>query len=266
MINHARTLLANLSGGPTGYVDGPGEEFIPSAFKPLAYPGTLQRVRELLLGARPDRLYINYMLRQYLTLLHSTPLEAYVLQLDPRRTYPVPFRDDLDAAFTTTVWSSGPATAANQLFVGGPSDQLANDEEGHCRFTWWLELLGGNTARVQLQQPSGTPEQLVPYSFDNGLSTPLVLPGGPLFVRFNQAASGPWRVTAAARPRRSLVSVLQEARRSLLVQELFGPAGRPAPYDTFYAYWQDHPELPYQLGALLLAWLWRAEAFRVGGG
>lgn len=128
-----------------------------------------------------------------------------------------------------------------------------------------MQLQGGNVARVELLQPAGVIQQLVPYTFEDGISSPIPLTSSPLSVRFHQAAAGPWVIEVNAKPRRSLAEVLREASQSPQAAAIFGAAGRSAPYDKFYAYWRDHPELPYRLGALLLAWLYRAEAVRTGG-
>jgi hypothetical protein len=93
VLNHVRTLLLNMAPGSAVY---PGEEAVPSAFRPLALPTYLQAIRAKLFGTDPDKAMMNYRLRQYMTILHATQLEKYVTALDQRITY-LPFASDLYA-------------------------------------------------------------------------------------------------------------------------------------------------------------------------
>ena len=93
MFNHVRTLLLNRDADSAVF---PGEEAIPADFRPVTPPSYQQVLRAKLFGADPDKAMLNYRLRQYMTLLHATPLGHYVTDLDPRITY-LPFGTDLYA-------------------------------------------------------------------------------------------------------------------------------------------------------------------------
>jgi hypothetical protein len=63
-----------------------GEEFIPE-FTPVALPSYLQIARNILFGATPDKVFLNFRAYELLSLLHSTELEEFVLAADQRITY-----------------------------------------------------------------------------------------------------------------------------------------------------------------------------------
>ena len=86
MINHARTLLLNTAKRRTHYSDI-GYEYVPSNFKPIELPPTLNLVRQILFGASPDNYFLNYRCRELLSYIHSTELAEYIYALDPRVTY-----------------------------------------------------------------------------------------------------------------------------------------------------------------------------------
>ena len=86
MINHVRTLLLNRGRDGTPRTS-PGEEYVPPTFAPRALTTPLRTAFTTLYGGDPDRLMLNYRLRQLTALLHSTELEEYVLAKDPRVTY-----------------------------------------------------------------------------------------------------------------------------------------------------------------------------------
>lgn len=81
MINHARTLLLNLPS-----INSIQEEYIPAEYIPLKLPEELQRIHDFLFDPKSlDEM--EYQTRQYMTILHGTKLEKYVLALDSRITY-----------------------------------------------------------------------------------------------------------------------------------------------------------------------------------
>lgn len=89
MINHARTLLMNLSPRRADYVDGgyDGYEYISPTFKPVTLPPRLLTLRNLLFGTTPDSLFVGLRARELLSYIHQTELAEYVYALDPRVTY-----------------------------------------------------------------------------------------------------------------------------------------------------------------------------------
>jgi hypothetical protein len=89
MINHARTLLMNISPSRADYVDSgyEGYEYIPAAFLPIALPTYLQSIRKVLFGANGDGLFTGMRANELLSYIHDTELAEYVYKLDNRVTY-----------------------------------------------------------------------------------------------------------------------------------------------------------------------------------
>src|SRR5690606_37703460 len=83
MINHVRTLLLGLPGAASPGYQTAGEEFVDPTFQPVALPTYLAAVRRTLFGVDPDRLMLNYRLKQLLEVIHATELAEYVTFLDP---------------------------------------------------------------------------------------------------------------------------------------------------------------------------------------
>src|ERR1700733_15786498 len=94
MINHVRTLLLNTPSAGLPAVGYPGFEFVDPAYAPRTLPTPLQDIYRLLFGDSPDQALLNWRLREYMGILHSSEVSEYVLALDPRITY-LPFNDDL---------------------------------------------------------------------------------------------------------------------------------------------------------------------------
>ena len=94
MLNKVRTLLMNR--GREGHdLRLPGEEYIPADFVRRVQPVWLRRIYARLFGANPDRLFINYRMRQLMQLIHATPLSEFVAADVADLTY-LPFRDELN--------------------------------------------------------------------------------------------------------------------------------------------------------------------------
>jgi hypothetical protein len=104
MINHIRTLLLNRDGDHGYGYDYPGEEFVLPTFRAKTVPTFLKGALRSLFGSNPDRLYLNYRMRQIASLLHSTELEEFVVLPDSRVTYwPMVADNFLDSFGTTAV-------------------------------------------------------------------------------------------------------------------------------------------------------------------
>lgn len=259
MINHARTLLLNVSGTSSGVSSDPGAEFVLPTFRPITLPGYLQRTRNLLFGAQPDAVMLNYRARQYMGLLHSTELVEFVTELDPRITYDVLPRDDLfDRLFTTTVRKLGSTTAVLSLVgdVGSPG------QSGRTYHSWRIDVTSGSTVSVNRQTPPAA-VSIQDYTISEGLSSLIQLTGSGLQARFSEGVGSEWFVESYSRPSQDLGTIAANLRvigEDTLLQ-LFGVGtakGGEEPFTTFYQLWKKHPELPYQLGGLLLAWIYQA--------
>ncbi len=251
MINRVRTLLLNR--GRDGYDhEFPGEEYVEGTFIRKKLSPYLLRFHQAIFGREPDRLFLNFRLRQLMTLIHSTELEDYVTIPDPRITYlPLDSQNLFDEAFQpTAVQTTGsPAT----IYVTG--EHQADESLGLAQQSWKIENLADNELRITRQRPRPSTVELS-YALSHGLSTPVMLPGSALTCRINTAEVGAtWHINVAGRPVRDIGQVIQSAVESLGDEGLQGifPPLPAEPLLTFKNVWTDHPFAPYRQTALLLA-------------
>jgi len=111
MINHARTLLLNVSPQKNQRQDA-GYEYMSAAFWPSTLSPALAAVYKILFGRQPDMYFLNLRARELLTYVHQTELADYVYKLDPRVTY----WPTTDAAF----FENAKATLVVTQTVGPP--------------------------------------------------------------------------------------------------------------------------------------------------
>ena len=265
MINHARTLLMNVKGAdfPGEFMPYPGEELIP-AFRPLELPGYLDQVRQYLFGSSPDRYMLNYRVGQLLEITHATPLEEYLLALDPRITY---------GRWGYEVWADSIFTPKALRISGTQNDTLtvvgrpdAPDVHGKCYHLFEVDVLTPETVSVSLLSPtiSNTVFNLV---LESGLSNQIPLNGTGYSFRLATDNPGQkWRVTIVNRPQFD-VSRLVESLTKMgepTLNSLFGIT-QEEPYYTFKNLWTRKHELPLKLAALVCALVYRTEERRLAG-
>ena len=247
MINHVYSLLRNVTGA--GVDPSQGGEYVPLEFRAVTLTPGLALVRSTLFGANPDPVYLNYRLRQYMTVLHAGDYVDHVASYDSRWTY-WPFLNAPPFVFGTSLTqnlgSGETASPAPPILQG---QVVANDEAGRCSFQWPLTL-----TRSAL-------------TFTNGLSAPVPVPGSSLsvLVPSSIAAVTHWTVSATVKPVRDLATLVATldtvgVRPTL---ELFG-IETTEPQATYRKLWNEHDQLPERLTAVLLALAFRTEALRVG--
>lgn len=262
MINHARTLLMNVS-GRTSQRQEPGEEYIPASYRPVELPSYLQTARKLLLGVSPDRYFLNYRVRELMHYLHQTELSDYVYALDPRVTY----WPEINAPFF------GAATKINAPQVAGPTGAqlffsgrlVANNAIGRCAQNYNVSLY--NAPALTLKIAQGTKETNTELTVTNNLSQAVPLGDCGLSVRIGKPeAAVHWTVTTLARPKQAITTVLPalEIIGEPVVLELFGVLTTTQPYATFLNLWREHPNPVYRLGGFVLAMIYRTEEVRRG--
>ena len=252
MINHVRTLLLNR--GQDGYgLDTFGEEYVPADFRPRKLSIPLSLAHRTLFGGQPDRLYINYRLRQIMALMHATPLAQDVLAKDSRVTY-LPFKDDLfDDAFKIELHRvSGPALT---IHVAG--SHTTNLSSGIVQQLWDVEVTDLGVATVSKRRQPFITET---HDFDE--KTPVPLPGSSLRVHLHDAPIG-YRVQikSSARPTLDVAEVLRQLTRSFGergLQEVFPPLA-PEPVATWARIWNESHLSALRFTALLLAFAERIE-------
>jgi len=260
MINHVRTLLMNVSGGSQPGADFLGEQLVPAGYTAVELDANLTRVRRILFGVSPDRVMLNYRLWQLMLVLHATELEEYVLALDTRVTYLNDLRNDLfgDASFRPRVASSD---ATRVYFGGSPEPPDATGRARH-RFDVTADATPEITVR-RMTPPAST--TVTPVSVSGGLLTPVSLTGSGYTVQMGAVGDSRTVVVEVLnRPQWSLGSLnaaLHEIGEPVLLS-LFGTS-RDEPYMTLRELFFDHPYMPYQLGAAVIALAYRTESVRL---
>lgn len=252
MINHVRTLLMNTAQG--GYPPTfPGEEYVP-AFQPKRLTRGLRLARQLLFGSAPDRLMLNYRMRQLMELLHSTELDEYVYLLDSRVTYLPLSSVFFDDVFKLEIQQLG--GSGDPLYIRGTHDP--NESAGQLEQVWDLTVTDDAALVVKRRPPVKTTPVTIDYT--KGLCTPVPLTGTSLTAQFHQVPDGTyWKITSRARPRTDLMQLLSQLVSAFGEQgdqEVFPPLA-PEPVATFERVWRHHELAPYRYSALLLAMAWK---------
>ena len=263
MFNHVRPLLHNTPGGVMAPGEFIAEEAIPSSFGALNLPTYLDRLRTLLFGVSPDRSMLNYRTRQYMTLIHSTELSQYVYDLDSRVTYDTSVDLSLlDEETFTPVVSQLTGDDANLSVL---SRAASPDITGRVKYEFLVDILTSTTVQVN-RKTSPADIDIYDYALSNGLTNVLDLPGSGYQFKMNtDDTSVSWKVSGYLRPQKDMGRIAEDLTRlgEQNFLQLFGLKGEE-PYKTFKSLWYDHTELPYKLGALLLAIAYRSEEVRSG--
>lgn len=260
MINAARTLLLNMPGPYQGST--PGEEVIAEDYRPKALSPQLTLIHNTLFGLSPDRTFLNYRGRQFLQLLHATELSEYLYDLDPRITY-LPFTATAFAGvFVSNVSRlSGPVA---KVYLQGR--QIADEYLGRTGYRWRIEVLDADTIRVDRRLNDRT---IIDHTVTvtDGLATTIPLHGSALSLQLSTGTASSdlspvigaaLQVDCTARPERSLSTIYTSLRGvgQLVTEELFGVLP-VEPYRTFANLWTGNPHMPYALGGLLTAFIYR---------
>jgi len=256
MINHIRSILLNAPQAQAHPVDFIGEEYVSPEWVPVPQPHGVARLRDILFGHNPDRALMNYRLRQFMTLIHSTDLEQYVHEKDSRVTYwPGTTRGIFDKAFGATV--TDVSVSGSQLTPVGTLE-LSRDGQLYDKY---LITVSSSTAVI-------IDRKTKPYSLETVsmvAGQPVVLPGTQLqFMILNPQASDSWELELLRRPTADLGTLVKNVETNLgagALADVFGPAGEE-PYKTFKTLWEDHPYLDYKLGGLVLALAHRMDETR----
>jgi len=256
MINHARNLLVNIDSSQQPLDDCPGEELIDPSYRALTLPTYIQQIRSILFGSSPDRAMLNYRAAQLLGLIGATELVDYITALDPRITYP---SSDLVTGNAWQLWSTPLGNTQGGLSWNGTP--AAPDLAGQTYFDYTVTALGGNQFQVLQHSPG----------FQNNFYTtvldfiPLIGSGYSIMVPNATSGTLQWKVWCYNRPQwdmGQLVEALKVVGEPTGLQ-LFGvqPSGD---YALFQSLWTSHPLIPYKLGGLVLAMIYREEEIRNG--
>lgn len=255
LLNHARTLLMNISGDndAAGYTC---HELIDPDFRAVRLPAGLLRVRAALFGIHPDKDMLAVRCRQLLGLAEATPLLEYLRSFDSRVTYDFskPVLELPAEPVTVAVRSYG--THGTLQTLGQPDPP---DATGQMRYSFSVEVNEDATAIVTRINP---PVQTTESVFAVGEA--IQLPGTGMTFKLDSTATGQaFTVDILARPTRDLAA-LADACASLgepTQIALFG-ISTEEPYKTFRELWLRKKELPLRLGALVCALVYRSEEAR----
>jgi len=183
MINHARTLLLNLSGvAANRLVDG--YEYVPTTFKQITLPSGLNVIRGVLFGQQPDQRFLNLRARELLSYVHAIDgLAGYVKALDPRITY---WPDNTAESVLYRRKVTVTQTAATPRTVAVSGEFAASNATGVSTNNYFVGV--GATAEntgVLVTQKLGTTEPAVTTTFASTDHIPaFVLPQTQVTVRF----------------------------------------------------------------------------------
>lgn len=259
MFNHGRTLLMNVPGGSRTAPDFPGEELIPATYIPRELTRAINTLRQLFYGGRPDRLMLNYRTRQLLTLIHSVPeLEKFLTDLDPRITYWPPTDDRMfDDVFGETVnnFQGGPSVLSLVGTAEGPG------ASGQLQRQWRVEVISGTTVDIRQHQPI-LAQTTGSFTMSAGLSSLIILPGSGFQFRFDSGAGigTAWLIDSNVRPTDDLgeIAANAEIAGEATFIDVFG-LGPAEPFKTFKNLWEQHDQLAWKLGGLLLGVIYRTD-------
>jgi hypothetical protein len=265
MFNHARTLLMNVDGSSGFISDYPGEELIPNDYQPVTLPGWLDVFRMRFFGADPDRTMLNYRVAEIMQTIAATELQSYVLALDPRITYSsYPRQLALPETFEPQVNRYSGTTTDILTLTGSPARP---DFNGRCNYRYQITIKNTGPASIniaRLNSPFVETEDVL--TLTNGLSPEFELPYSGYKVRVNTTnPNAGWIVNGFLRPQITLAEIdrtIHSIGETYLLQ-LFGTANAE-PFKTFRNCWYKHPELPYRLGGIVLAMIYRTEELRNG--
>jgi hypothetical protein len=258
MINHARTLLLNPAKDSKPAPDLPGEHIVPESYRQIVMPSSVERFRRCVFGTAADRLMYNYRLWQLMTILHATELEEYVTGLDPRITY-WPLRNVrgfLDAF--------APVVPEAVHLLG----DLSPATDGQLQHRFLLTYQGGASLRVQrLTSPAN--DTVYTVVADDAVTSPVPLAGTSLQaemrVPLTQVGKA-YEVVVRKRPAMDLPACLAALTGIITEEDMqdYKDFGGPE-ITTFLNLYRQHPQLPYKLGGLVLAVIYRAERARSKG-
>lgn len=258
MINHLRTLLMNVSRNSSDFQEFPGDEFIDPDFLPVVARGFsapgLQQIRDLLFGISPDRLFLNFRVQQIMGLLESTDLRDYVKYHDRRITYRANDTSFFDKLTFQPRVTGG--TVVNAVHLSGTPN--SPDTLGISNHRFSLSVIGNSlTVSVSGRFISETAYTL---SYTDGFSQAIPLPGTGLGFRLEQSkvVNGGATIVVWLRPTLNLADLEPKFKRlpAETYTYLFGQTA-VEPYLTFKNCWESHPQLPYRMAGILLAYAFR---------
>lgn len=265
MINHARTLLLNVSGATSSREDA-GEEYIPSTYAPVRETSYTRALRRVLFGASPDRFFLNFRTRELMQQIHQTELAEYVYALDPRVTY----WPEFGAPFFGTgskisIQRTAGPEGSRLVVMGRPA---ADNGRGRALREYDVAVDATNLTVTAVRRRDEPPRaETALLNTTDGMTAAVIVPGSQLSVKAAQPTNGDrWRLTTLAQPEPAVTTLMPilEILGEPVFLELFGAGSSVEPYRTFKNLWFDHPNPVYRLNGLTLALIYRTNDIRNG--
>ena len=257
MINHCRTLLLNRDGDKRPLPAFFGEEYVPSEFKALPLTSEMTTIRRALFGGDPDDAGMNYLLWQYMRILHSTEFEDYLYALDSRVTY-LHLRSLLDQSFGANVAQNSDALQFHgNPGLGGSDGRLVEHWEITRETQTMYSILNYKTAHKEYQTPAvvNNVTDFMPMTDHLDFQVRVFL-GVTTVER--------WGVEYLSRPGDTLDPVNRAAQLLNIGAEAnaFLFPNRD-PYKLFKELWEKHAYFQYKLSGALLALIYLTEESRL---
>lgn len=234
--NRWRTLLLNQAGN---LPDSAGEEYVSPDFIEKPMRGPALAVWQTLFGSDPDRAYRNYLLYQYETVLHTSPLADEVFAFDPRVTYwPIQANSQR--------WRNQFGTLGINLLSGSgtiipASTPPADDRGGRSNLQLNIDVSGST-----LTFPGGS----VSLTFSNNTAIANLPHWSGLSLYVRQGSSGQWRISGNLRPKRSAATA--HAALDQIEAEMSSMFGLSDRTKALRDYYQAAKSAPDRLAPVLL--------------
>ncbi len=241
MINHARTILLNVSGENNIPSDFYCEEYIPETFRPTRLPRLFQNIWNILYDPQPDRYFLNFMTRRYMSILHSTEFRSYILRLDNRITYDM----------SRMVLKTNQGTIITPMY-GAPDAYTVSAPLSRNRMNgnWSIRAL---TDSVEVVDNIKRLAQVYPVAIVDGrVNIPIIDDFSLIIVTTTWENYWQWNVSTFYPPQKTLVSVVEQLS-DLPLADLFANTRN---YPEFKNLWDYHNLIPYKLSGLLLSYIY----------
>lgn len=244
MINHARTLLVNVSGELQPQYGIAYDAYIPKYDK-LALRGDLALVYKSMFGNKPDYQGLCFRVAQCLSTISSTPYSRYLYALDSRITYDFSaYRSDVFPEVVAKRSTGDTLTITGQYSIP--------EAEGRADALWQIKWSDGVGSVTSTEGRDTT------IDFNKSLR----LPNSNLFVESSSVVDGEqWDIRFRDIPHNFSGVMDRLLDSDKVVASLFG-SSVSEPFSTFYAL-TTHAMFPYRASGLLLAYVYKLEEQRL---
>ena len=261
MVNHARTLLMNVTAPIKQYTAYPGDAIIDPGFIEVKLPAELNTVRNILFGAAPDRIMRNYRCQQFLALIKASPLAEHLYRFDVREAINEN-TDFLNRDVFQPIVTQLSGAVDDRLIVNG--FPAAPDSSGYTRHVYLVEIVTTSSIRIARQTPAPASTMITDFEVNGRIK----LGNSGFFGRVttdNPGAS--WLFEVINEPQKDLGVISNDLTRisETTTNALFG-VENTEPYKTYKNAWLMAPDLPTRLSGFLLALISRTEERRVNRG